>query len=256
MNRKYLCKPTPVRLTDPIFYSCCFEHAAHLPPAFDRRGEQSPVRDQQTVGCCTGEALNGYAEWKQLQSLSDRSKFVPTSPEYIYARERIIEGTLGQDAGAMIGDGLAVLRQYGVCPESDYPFSTIDFNYVPSARADAAAAAHKIGLFHRIPTVPLLKAAIFETGPCPIGVAVYESFESDSTINTGFIVKPDPRREQLLGGHALLVVGYDDNLKHGKSKGFFVIKNSWGASCGDKGYFFAPYSYFTAALVSDRWAVM
>ena len=62
---------------------------------------------------------------------------------------------------------------------------------------------------------------------------------------TGIIPMPKPK-EQLLGGHAVLAVGYDD------TKQWLIVRNSWGTSWGVKGYFYMPYTVFNK-LVMDMW---
>ena len=58
------------------------------------------------------------------------------------------------------------------------------------------------------------------------------------------------RSEQLLGGHAVVCVGYDDKSQR------FICRNSWGTSWGDKGYFYMPYNYLTnSRLSSDMWVL-
>ncbi len=39
-----------------------------------------------------------------------------------------------------------------------------------------------------------------------------------------------------MGGHAIAVVGYDENGK------FWICKNSWGTSWGDNGWFKIDYN--------------
>lgn len=44
------------------------------------------------------------------------------------------------------------------------------------------------------------------------------------------------------GGHALAIVGYVfDKMIYGG--GYFIIKNSWGDKCGDKGYQYLPFGH-------------
>jgi len=56
--------------------------------------------------------------------------------------------------------------------------------------------------------------------------------------------------ERPVGGHAVMTVGYDD------ANQWFVVRNSWGATWGMKGYFTLPYSYMIQpALSSDFWTI-
>jgi C1A family cysteine protease len=55
-----------------------------------------------------------------------------------------------------------------------------------------------------------LKAALAEGLPVVIGVLIYESFESPEVARTGKVPYPKKSQERVLGGHALLAVGYTD----------------------------------------------
>ena len=56
--------------------------------------------------------------------------------------------------------------------------------------------------------------------------------------------------EAVIGGHAVVGVGYDD------AKQWFIVRNSWGAGWGMKGYFTLPYAYVTdASLAGDFWTI-
>ncbi len=52
-------------------------------------------------------------------------------------------------------------------------------------------------------------------------------------------------KEGSIGGHAVLAVGYND------AKQTFTVRNSWGPSWGQKGYFTIPYAYLLDANLSD-----
>jgi len=62
-------------------------------------------------------------------------------------------------------------------------------------------------------------------------------------------IMPMPKKgEQVLGGHCVAMVGYDD------SKQVIICRNSWGADWGMAGYFTMPYA-FLAKNCSDLWQV-
>ena len=60
---------------------------------------------------------------------------------------------------------------------------------------------------------------------------------------------PD-RSERMLGGHAVLLVGYDDN------KQLYKFRNSYGTGWGVEGYGYLPYQYVEhPQLAGDFWIV-
>jgi C1A family cysteine protease len=57
-------------------------------------------------------------------------------------------------------------------------------------------------------------------------------------------------KEKLLGGHAVIAVGYNDTTQR------FIVRNSWGSKWGNKGYFTMPYAYLTDSnLADDFWTI-
>ncbi len=59
-----------------------------------------------------------------------------------------------------------------------------------------------------------------------------------------------------MGGHAVLAVRFDDQRKIGNYKGALLIRNSWGADWGEKGYGWLPYAYIEAGLAVDIWSMV
>jgi C1A family cysteine protease len=91
-----------------------------------------------------------------------------------------------------------------------------------------------------------MRACLAAGFPFVFGIAVYESFEQATD---GHISMPG-RSERLLGGHALLCVGYDDRSRK------YTFRNSWGANWGEKGYGYLPYDYLhRRSLSSDFWSI-
>ena len=95
--------------------------------------------------------------------------------------------------------------------------------------------------------VDTIKHALANKIPVVFGMSIYESFMSEATTTTGVVSMPK-NTEVLIGGHAMMLVGYD--------KSNFIVRNSWGDKWGDSGYCYVPYDYLTDSnLAEDFWAV-
>lgn len=220
---------------------------ASLPPEVDLRRTVSPVRNQGHIGACTGFAIAvGLAEALDL-GLTNQQNFL--SPLFIYYMERELEGTVGQDVGASIRTGMKVLATYGVCSEAIWPYNPANLDVRPSDQAMSNATAHKISNYYRIDNFSQLHRTLAYRNPVVMGIQVYESFETDAAAKTGIIPVPNINMEQPLGGHAVIATGYND------IKQVVIVKNSWGDTWGDKGFFYLPYKYFdpSLSLVWDMW---
>jgi C1A family cysteine protease len=219
--------------------------AKKLPASVDLRDKMPPIYDQGQLGSCTGNGIVGLREYYMIalgQPVTHLSRL------YLYYKEREIEGTIDQDAGAMIRDGMKVLNKIGCAPETDFPYEINTFTHKPNVQAEADAAAYKISGYSRVtPNISAFRSALAHNQPVVFGFTVYESFESQHAADTGIISMPDTSKEKVLGGHCVLAVGYDDVKQH------VIVRNSWGENWGDKGYCYMPYAYFQYPLISDAW---
>ena len=212
----------------------------------DLRPGCPPVVDQGNLGSCTANAIAGAFDYeRKRQGLT----FMAPSRLFVYYGERAIEGTISSDAGASIRDGMKVIAKQGVCPEAEWPYKITKFKTKPTAKCFTDAlkneALQYLAVTH---TLAALKACLAAGFPFVFGFTVYESFESDVVAKTGIVPMP-AKGESVLGGHAVLAVGYDD------ASGRFIVRNSWGTGWGDAGYFYFPYAYATGTLASDFWTI-
>ena len=219
-----------------------------LPSKVDLREKYTNVYDQGEIGSCTANALcNAF----DFVGVKEGKKPVLPSRLFLYYDERRIEGTTGQDAGAMIRDGAKTFHGAGVCPEFMWPYDqNLLFNQ-PTHDCYNHAANHRTKEYKRLNNLSLndLKACLAAGYPFVFGFSVYESFESDAVTKTGVVPMPKPT-ERLLGGHAVLALGYDDENK------WVIVRNSWGEEWGDKGHFYLPYDYITNPnLADDFWTI-
>lgn len=232
-----------------LLYSAPRRLAAAAPPSVDLREHMPPIYDQGELGSCTGNAFAGAFEYLLMkQGLDD---YRP-SRLFIYYGERALEGTVGVDAGAELRDGAKVLNQYGAPSEEVWPYAVPAFTRKPSKAAFKQANKRKVVQYSRISAnLAQMKACLAEGYPVAIGFTVYSEFEGDEVARTGLLNMPGPN-EKVEGGHAVLVVGYNDAHRSGD----WLVRNSWGEDWGDKGYFYMPYAYLLDSnLADDFWRI-
>ena len=208
--------------------------------------------DQGSLGSCTSQAL-AFAVHFDLLNKHEQKVIAPWIPSrlFIYYNERMLEGTIDQDAGAAIRDGIKTLVTYGVCSEDAWAYNIDQFTNKPSTYAYNLAKAVKAIKYESLDNTnkQILVNALLQGFPIVFGMSVYESFESDAVAQTGIVPIPG-FNERVLGGHAMSIVGYrveDDT---------FVVRNSWSSSWGQNGYCRIPATYLTNSdLADDFWVV-
>jgi C1A family cysteine protease len=212
-----------------------------LPTSVDLRANCSAIEDQGNLGSCTGNAIAGIVEYlcRRAKKNTDVSRL------FIYYQERVYEGDVAYDNGAYIRDGIKAMNKIGVPTENLWPYNVNRFAYRPSQAAYVNANTRKAVGYQRCANFAAVKAALAQGYPVVIGFDVYESFESDAVAATGQMPYPNKATEQLLGGHAVSLVGYND------ATGKFIARNSWGTGWGDHGYFYMPYQVIQDTTMSD-----
>jgi len=226
-----------------------------IPTVVDLRSKLPPCYDQGQLGSCTANALVGAYQYLTPEFMGSRL--------FLYYNERLIEGTVNYDSGAYIHDGVSSLQQKGLCPETDWPYTVSKFTQKPPTSAYTDALKHKVVTAYNVTqTVSAMKALLVAGHPFVIGITVYSSFETYTALSSGLVpMPPVNRKDSVLGGHAVLVVGYNDSIQcPGAPPGAWIFRNSWGSANGSaggygvSGYGFLPYNYLiNTGLCSDCW---
>jgi C1A family cysteine protease len=217
-----------------------------LPESVDLRRPDLKVLDQGPIGSCTANAIANAHLYNQLKE----NAVSPFSPSrlFIYYNERLMEGTEDYDSGASIRDGIKSISKQGVCNERTWPYIPRKLTVQPPHLAYINALPHRALSYARvIQSQDSIKLALSQGFPIVFGVSVYDSFESEEVAKTGIVPMP-VATEHMLGGHAILMVGYTTNT--------FIFMNSWGTTWGDKGYGYIPFEYVTSTnLACDLWTI-
>ena len=226
-----------------------------LPEKVDLRPHCPPVYNQGSLGSCTANAIGGLVEFTAL-----KLKHFPFTPSrlFIYYNERALESTMpdaegkivntiNEDSGAQIRDRMKVVNTLGAAKEETCPYNVEQFAVKPSDVAYKNGLQHLVTKYEAVEQDPRhIQTCLAAGNPIAFGFAVFSSFETQEVANTGIMPLPH-LTEECLGGHAVLMVGYDIAAQH------YIVRNSWGANWGAGGYFYMPFEYAHSQLCSDFW---
>ena len=232
-----------------------------VPSSIDLRPFCPPICDQGQLGSCTANAAAALLAFHNKRAYG---KDTPPSRLFIYKATRDLMQVKG-DTGGYIRTTMGSLALCGAPPEKYWNYDEKLLDSVPPAFCYSYAANYQALSYFRLDektegtptknaatTLAEIKDTLASSLPVMFGFTVYESIKeaSDGKI-------PYPKGgEAILGGHAVLAVGYDDELRIGECKGAFLIRNSWGEGWGEKGYGWLPYEYALAGLAQDWWCLV
>ena len=229
-----------------------------IPVSMDLLQWFSPIEDQGSLGSCTANAGVALVEFFEKKA---NNKYIDASRLFLYKATRNLMKETG-DNGAFLRSTMGALVLFGVPPEDFWPYTIADFDKEPTAFCYAFAQNYQSITYYRLDPPGTTKSDLLNriktnlAGGLPsmFGFTVYSSIEESN--KTGKIPYP-AAGEKIVGGHAMVVAGYDDKMKIKNAKpGAFLIRNSWGTGWGEKGYGWLPYDYVLTGLAIDWWSLL
>lgn len=214
----------------------------YLPPV----GKQ---HENSCVGWSTGYYLRTYQQgldigWK----VKDGKTINPSrvfSPTFIY--NQINDGI---DDGAYVEDAGDLLKRIGASPLKYFPYIPGDYWTQPGDAAIRAAYPHRIRdwrviyTYNDSPNYIIQKTKEYlNTGDLLVaGIDVGFKFQYPMIDEYGRnIITTD---NYAHSGHAVTIVGYDDNIPTPEGYGAFKLVNSYGDKWGDKGFAYITYDAY------------
>lgn len=218
-----------------------------LPAKVDLRSMCPPVYDQKGLSSCTANAIAATVEFDLIRQ--KRQRVIFPSRLFLFYNSRAIEHTQRADEGVYIRDAIKAVARKGDCPESLWPYVEHKYATRPPPACYEKALKYKAIRYYRIHRrLDDFRACLASGSPFVFGFSAHARFR-DVVKKTGVLELPAPG-EALLGKHAVLAVGYDDQARR------LIVRNSWGKRFGLKGYFTMPYEYLIRAdLAADFWTI-
>ncbi|MBA4749123.1 MAG: C1 family peptidase [Alphaproteobacteria bacterium] len=239
----------------------------------DLRKVLSPIQDQGEIGSCTSHALEGCIAAELIRGTGKYINFSRLG-HYYHSRDimGVAEGNedmyLEEDSGATIADAAQSI-DYGLIPETVLPYSDKNDAFKQQPRPTAYKAGLKYfnetGVsYNKVASnVDAIKGYLQKGKTVMFGIQLFESFMSSGVAKTGMVPMPNTSTEQVVGGHAMLFVGYDDRQMVGKQANpyyqHFIVRNSWSTNWGDNGYCYIPYTMVSSSssggALYDLWNI-
>lgn len=230
-NRR-IPRPKPAPLTAEIH-----EKVLHLPTSWDWRNVRgtnfvTPVRNQASCGSCYSFASMGMME-ARIRILTNNTQTPILSPQEVVSCSQYAQGCQGGFPYLIAGK---YAQDFGLVEEACFPYTGSDS---PCKLTDCfryySSEYHYVGGFYGGCNEALMKLELVHHGPMAVAFEVYDDFlhyRKGIYHHTGL---QDPFNPFELTNHAVLLVGYGTDPASGLD--YWIIKNSWGTSWGEDGYF-------------------
>jgi C1A family cysteine protease len=254
LERKFLWKPDPPSAKDwPATPILKVAKMVMLPERMRLAQLITSILQQGGLGSCTANAVAQGLRAAMVRLGLSKPDLASRLFLYYFARAMIDSTQV--DSGAHIRNLFDVIRKLGFCPEPAWPYSDdlTTFKILPNAGA-ARLAFDQIGSlgYFRINStgaerVADVRAAIAAEYTVVFGTQVSNKF-AEYTAGSAPLGPPGAG-ETILGGHALLVGGYDLVTDD------FDIVNSWGLEFGVNGWCKFKSSYLADDRSADFWII-
>lgn len=211
------------------------------------------VYEQESLNASSAHACVGLVEYFERRA---NGRLLRPSRLFLYQNSLRLAGVQG-DVGTDLRTSLKTMVRCGVPPERYWPYEVARFSDQPDPFLYSFAEPYRSVNYIRLDcrqvsgpeNLQTVKAFLAAGFPSAFGFPVPSSLSDDADIPYR------PTFDAILGGQAVLAVGYDDRWLRG-SRGALLVRNSWGPEWGEGGYGWLPYAYVEEQLAIDFWTLL
>jgi C1A family cysteine protease len=240
-------------LTRPLF-----EAVNGTEPEVDLREYFPEAEDQGPLSSSCAFAVLGLIEYFESRYVE-----VPLAGSrlFLYQMALRLRGTT-DDVGSDLRTTLKAVRRFGVPSQRQWPYQpeqchraptdpflfgfANEFRHIRYLRVNGRSGSSS----GKSETLGVLKTALAAQVPFLLGFLV------PATLNSDGLVYDLDRSKTIRGGQAVVVVGYDDQIRIASHKGAMLIRNSWGTTWGHHGYGWLPYDLLESPAVGNAWMIV
>ncbi|OMP11902.1 hypothetical protein COLO4_03609 [Corchorus olitorius] len=200
-----------------------YESFSDVPTNLDWRekGAVTPVKNQQQCGCCW--AFSAVAAIEGITQIKT-GKLISLSEQQII--DCVTSGNRGCEGNWMMNAFEYVAQNQGISREENYPYLAMEQVCDMQKSANPAATISSYEMVPQNDEEALLKTVANQ----PVSVAINTDNPSFMYYKSGVLME-DCGTSRL---HALTIVGFGTDSEYGTD--YWLIKNSWGQTWGEKGY--------------------
>ncbi len=221
----------------------------NLPTSYDLSINTPPVGNQGNQSSCVAWAV-AYAARSYFNKVAKNVSYKATngslnteslfSPAFLYNQVKLG----GCDGGSQVSTTLELLKTTGVCTLKEMAYVDNDCSTQPTADQRQKAAAYKIRDWGRINiSATVIRKYLYFDSPVIIAARVDDNFvQLKQKDSSGEYSWQEYNPSTVVGGHAMVIVGYDDTRKA------FKVQNSWTDRWANKGFIWLSYDILPKAV--------
>ncbi len=212
-----------------------------------------PVVDQADLATSSAHATVMMAQYFERRA---SGKLITPSRLFVHHNAQRIAGL--QECLVSLRSAIKAMIRFGLPPERYWPYESARVTPTPDGFVYGAGHKMRRCLYLRLDgrtqsgdeTLDVVRSFLASGFACVCG------FQLPSTVSDLPEIYFPVSRDDGNDGHAVLVVGYDDDRWIRSEKGALLVQNSWGKQWGDGGFGWLPYAYVQDRLAVDFWTLV